>query len=469
MTINKLILLTLILTAKFINVDAYTIFCAKDKNGHVWTGNNEDQLFNFRSYVNVIASTDTTLGYVCFTNSSKSNEFIQGGINEAGLFYDGNAVPYSEYKEFNKKKAFPGSERSMMEYILRKCKSVQDVLEIFKIYRLPGTETSQMHFADKNGGFAIVNADSMWITNANYQISTNYNVCHVNKDNINCWRFPITESLLNSREINYETFKIICDSTSQRESSGTIYSNIHDLTTGEIWLFYGMDYEHPYKTNLKEFLSKGTHSFYMRELFSSTPLVSTYNNYLSEGAKTGLAKLESYNLPTNKKKVILRQMSNDLIVFNHDFKSYQFLSTLVSLSGNTDTMLSVFNAFALFCLEKHVEAKIILENVLNGSPNDPLFNNMLKQMNGLFNKKSNSKFELKGFVDAKSVYVEGLNDPSIEYFLIKKGDKWLGKFNLPPDEYHYYFLVDGIVVADPTNSNKIIEDGKTYSKLVIKN
>jgi len=147
----------------------------------------------------------------------------------------------------------------------------QEVFDIFKTYRLKGLEGSQLHFADKYGTFGIIVADSMWITKANYQISTNYNLCHPNKDNINCWRFPIAERLIKSRAIGLETFRDICDSTSQEK--WTNYSNIQNLNTGDIWFYYAMNYSRPYKTNIKELLKKGNRSFYMYELFKDDPLV----------------------------------------------------------------------------------------------------------------------------------------------------------------------------------------------------
>lgn len=465
----RLLSLALVLTSNAIHSDACTIFCAKDKTGQVWAGNNEDLLFNFRTYLNIVERTDSTLGCIYFTNSNKQSEFIQGGMNEAGLFYDGNAVPYTTYKDFDKKKAFPGSERNMMEYILKKCKTVPEVLALFKIYRLPGTETSQMHFADKYGNFGIVVADSMWLTNANYQISTNYNLCHPNRDNVECWRFPIAESILKTREINYETFKMICDSTSQKKMAGTIYSNIHNLNTGDIWLFYGMNYKAPFKTNIATLLSGGTRSFYLYELFSDSPLVLTYKTYLASGTKTAIEDLSSFNLSESETQTILQQISNDLVVCNHDFTAYPFLSKLISSMKKPDDILCMFNAFALFCMDKKTEAKTILKDILKENPNDELCKDLLNQMNGNFNKKTNHKFELKGYENAKFVYVEGLSDPSIEYFLIKKRTKWVGKFSLPPEEYQYYFLVDGKKILDPTNSNILKEDGETYNRIVIKN
>jgi hypothetical protein len=445
---------------------ACTIFCAKSKNGNVWAGNNEDQLFNFRTCLNIVASTDSTLGYISFTNSNRQSEFIQGGINEAGLFYDGNAVPFTEYKNFDKKKAFPGSERNMIEYILRKCKTVPEVLALFNTYRLPGLETGQMHFADKFGNFGIVVADSMWLTKENYQISTNYNLCHSNKDNMDCWRFPIAESLLKSREINFETFKTICDSTSQKSMAGTVYSNIHNLNTGDVYFFYGMNYKTPYKTTISELLDGGTRSFYLYELFNSFPLVSTYNTYRAAGASMAISKLSL--LSPQEKRTILFQLTDDLIICNHDFNAYPFLRELIDLDGDTVDILSAFNAFALFCMDRKTKAKQVLETSLKKFPDNGLFKDLLNQMNGRYNPESNCNFELKGYNTAKFVYVEGLDDPSIEYFLIRNGNKWIGKFLLPPEEYHYYFSVDGKKILDSNNKEQIIVDGEKYNKITIK-
>ncbi|MEI6059445.1 MAG: hypothetical protein WCR72_02000 [Bacteroidota bacterium] len=253
------------------NSEACTIFSAIDKKGNVWTGNNEDGIFDLNTCINIAAPTNKTFGYIYFTNSKNQNEFPQGGINDAGLFFDGNAVPISVYKDFDKKKDFPNGINEMMFYILKNCKTVQEVFNIFKIYRLKGLEGSQLHFADKYGNFGIIVADSMWFTKANYQISTNYNLCHPNKDSISCWRFPIAERIIKSKEIGLETFRDICDSTSQEK--WTNYSNVQNLNTGDIWFYYAMNYSRPYKTNIKELLKKGNRTFYMYKLFKDDPLV----------------------------------------------------------------------------------------------------------------------------------------------------------------------------------------------------
>ena len=89
--------ITLFLLVFFFNqFDAWccTIFCAKDSHGHVWAGNNEDAHFSLGTKTNVVTKTDSTLGFIWY--SYERTRYAQGGINEAGLFYDLNSVDPSD-------------------------------------------------------------------------------------------------------------------------------------------------------------------------------------------------------------------------------------------------------------------------------------------------------------------------------------------------------------------------------------
>ena len=270
MTKIKIILILLLIMS--INIsNACTIFTAKDKNGNVWTGNNADKVFTLNTYITVVAPKEKEYGFFYYTNSKNIKEFPQGGTNEAGLYFDGNSIPKCNYKNFDKKKDYPTGDNEMMLDILRKCKTVQEAFNYFKIYRIRGLEVSQLQFVDKFGNKGIIVADSMWLSEADYQSSTNYNLCHPNKDSIDCWRFPIAERMLKSREIGLESFRDICDSTRQKKWTNT--SQIQNLNTGEIWLYYAMNFSRPYKTSIKELINKGNHSFYFYELFKDDLIV----------------------------------------------------------------------------------------------------------------------------------------------------------------------------------------------------
>lgn len=465
------ILSIVFLACQLNSTTACTIFSGIDKKGHVWAGNNEDNIFNFNTYFHIINSTDSTFGFIAFTNSSRSTEYLQGGVNEAGLFYDVNSVSASTYKGYKKKKKFPGGTNALIRHILKKFKTVTEVFQLLNEYRLEGLQSAQFHFADKYGNLGIIVADSMWITTSNHLVSTNYNLCHSNKDGVNCWRFPIAERILQNKEAGFESFKEICDSTQQKNIASTVYSNIHNLNTGDIWLFYGSDFNIPYKTNIRDLLKRGTSSFALRELFTDSPLVSAYKAYQLKGIEAAIEKLDSFNLSPEGKTKVGRLLFYDLIVVNHDFKSYPSLTDLIEPIKKSDELIIFIDAISLFGSDRKKEAIELLERYAKENPKAMLTflaTHLSNLMQGIFAKDANVEFELNGFENAKYVFVEGLHSPNIEYFLIHQNGKWVGKFKLQPDEYGYYFLVDGKRILDPGNRKTIKLDNLEYSKIKIR-
>ena len=468
MRVNKCMFLTLILLLWITSLEACTIFSGKDKKGQVWAGNNEDFYFTFKSYINVVKTTDSTFGYIYFTHFQPYIN-IQGGTNEAGLFFDFNAIRPSEYKGFDKKKDFPGGPDEMLRFILKKCKTVQEVLDLFKIYRAPYLETAQMHIADKYGNLGIIVPDSMWITKSPYQISTNYNLCHPDKDGKVCWRFPIADRILKTQGPGLESFREICDSTSQRNKISTIYSNIHNLTTGDIWFYYGLDYKTAFKTNIKDLLKRGNTSFLMHELFLKEPLVSIYKTYQDHGIIKSLKQMESYKLSEKRKEEILKLLTSGLILLNHDFNSYPFLERLIRSTKEQDTITQIINSTSLFCMGNKKEALATLSNSIVKNPNNTTMTYIFNQMQGVFEDGVNVNFELKGFAAAKYVFVDGLSFPNTKYFLIKDGENWIGKFKLLPDEYIYIFIIDGKRVLDPNSHDIVNYNGLDFNHIIVKN
>ncbi len=268
-----------------------TIFCAKDSHGHVWVGNNEDAVFRFGTKINISQKTDKSLAYIYFDYAY--NPFPQGGVNEAGLFYDFNSVPVSPIKDVDKKIEYPGSNIDFLFHVLGQCETVHEVIEFYERYKMPWMKGAQMNVADKMGNMGIIVADSAWVTKKSYQVSTNYNLCHPDKDNKVCWRYPIADGLLQSSEPNLELITKICDSTHQRNIIRTVFSNVHNLNTGEMWLYYAEDYKNPYVTTFDKLLNSGETVLIMRDLFPEQPVVKAYNAYNKSGFSESLSELNS--------------------------------------------------------------------------------------------------------------------------------------------------------------------------------
>jgi len=78
-----------------------------------------------------------------------------------------------------------------------------------------------------------------------------------------------------------------------------------------------------------------------------------------------------------------------------------------------------------------------------------------RQENFFFVIDPNYKFRLKGFAQAKEVFLAGdFNDWAPGTFRMEKeGDEWVFNVHLTPGKHLYKFVVDGKWIIDPTNKN----------------
>jgi hypothetical protein len=107
-----------------------TIVSGVAANGVVWAGNNEDFIFDFETYPNVLPPDSGKFGAMFFTYGGPAN-FPQGGMNEKRLFFDLNAIPKVQregYRDYGKRKAFPGGDTALLLHMLQTSATVNDAL-----------------------------------------------------------------------------------------------------------------------------------------------------------------------------------------------------------------------------------------------------------------------------------------------------------------------------------------------------
>jgi len=396
---------------------------------------------------------DTKYGYYTlsyFSEKNGENFNIHGGMNEAGLFYDFNSIPHALVKDLNNKKSFPLGSQKILSHILANFETVQQVADFFDEYWFDvGFNSSQMHVADKYGSFGIIGPSGSKIgKNQKYQISTNFDICG-NGDSSTCWRYPIAKQELDSKEIGLQTFRDICEKTSQKGKDGnfTIYSNIQNLSTGEIWFYFLSDYEHPFKTSLAELLSKGRKSYLIRNLFESHPVTKLYDDFIENGGQSAFEKYQSLNLTTTRKKEILSIFVNH---FNgneyNNSEAIPFLEEYLKYDP-IGYWLRAERAIYYYQIGNKNKAQDIVKTYKQEVPKTSMdVESLLNLFDGKFNKDSNVTITLNGFQEAKHVFVKGLPVPFD--FLVKKEGKWIGKFKLEDGIYNYSFVVDGEKVFD---------------------
>ncbi len=437
--------------------NACTIFCGKDKNGHVWAASNEDGSYSFANYINVFPKTeDTKFGYFTLSYASEKNGEnggIEGGMNEAGLFYDFNSISTTLVKDLHKKKSFPQGDFKILSHILANFETVREVLDFFDVYWFDvGFNSAQMHLADKYGNYGIIGpSGSRLLKNEKYQISTNFDICG-NEDSSNkerYWRFPIVKENLEKQEVGLASFTDICEMTSIKGKGfyrgHTIYTNIQNLNTGDIWFYFTSDYKNPFKTSISELVSKGRKSYLIRDLFKTHPISVLYDNYLKHGGMSTFEMYQELDLPEERKKEIGAVFVN-LFKENYNAELLPFLEQHLK-SNPTGHWMRSAKAIVYYQNGNVEKAKTIIKDYKKEVPDTSMeVDKILNLFEGIFEANTNVTIELNGFQDAKQVFVKGL--PVAFDFLIKKDGKWIGKYKIDEGVYNYLFVVDGKEVLD---------------------
>ncbi len=252
--------------------NACTIVSAIDRNGHVWNLNNEDGPFGVANFINVFPKSGTAR-YGYYTLSYFSPELgkggsIQGGTNEAGLTFDFNAIDFIKDFDPKSKKNFPEGDDAILPYILANMNSVEEVISFFKVFWFQnGFRSAQMHVADRSGKFAIISASGVLLVEKGQPlVSTNFDICGKG-DSSSCWRYPIAMSKLAKGKVGLMTMMSIALETAQKNGS-TMYSNIQNLTTGDLWFFSQHDPNTIITTTIDKLLLKGSRSYSFNDLKS---------------------------------------------------------------------------------------------------------------------------------------------------------------------------------------------------------
>ncbi len=247
------------------NVFGCTIVMAA-RDSLVLAGNNEDRNHT-KTIVSFFPSTEKYYGRIVFGYDDAP---IQGGMNEKGLFIDGNAVRSTGWKPDPAKETFSWS---VMMAILATCATCEDARAFFEQYNIPALDRARFPIADRSGESMVVEygqgrvqfvESKKW-----YQIATNFIISNVTDGEYPCWRYRTADKMLTeSRILDEELIRKVLDATHQEGRSLTVYSNIYDLKKGNITIYKLRNFEEPVVLNFSEELSKGERTVELDSLFA---------------------------------------------------------------------------------------------------------------------------------------------------------------------------------------------------------
>jgi len=266
---TPLIFIVLSILLSIQNVSACSMFKIT-KGGKTMVGNNEDYWNpNTRIWFEQGASSKFGAMYVGFDNL-----YPQGGMNEAGLVFDGFSMDYLAVSDTIGKKSI-GTEQDLFSFtknILQTCSKVTEVKEFLLKYNLESFHSSLFFFVDKSGQYLIVEGDSLILGNDLTYIQSNfYPSCtkDANKVNIDFYQKGRKYLKENTADTSLAYCTNMMNAMHQEFGGvgGTLYTTIYDLENGTIYLYYHFDFETVVSLNLNEELQKGNRSIKIPELF----------------------------------------------------------------------------------------------------------------------------------------------------------------------------------------------------------
>ena len=247
--------------------------------GQVLFGNNIDD-GNPNTYYEIVPSAEPqdygfiTLGF----------NHPQGGLNEAGLAFDTNAVSPALLSPRPDLPDHPEGPIGIVTEMLRTTATVEEALEIARTYSWGEELRNQWFFADASGDAVVISAGAdgeLAFTRKppgdGYLISTNINRARAGLIK-GCWRYRtidrMLKKLVDHGEMSIDAFAGILDAVHQeavllREGVllNTVYSNVFDLQTKQITLYYWFQFDKPLSLELDEELARGPMRIRVSSLF----------------------------------------------------------------------------------------------------------------------------------------------------------------------------------------------------------
>lgn len=269
-----------------------TIFSAAF-NDKVLFGNNEDYR-EIPLYYWTQPTTEETYGGVYF---GFDNFSAQGGVNEKGLVFDYNALPVSK---LNPHPDLP-QRGAIMNRIQQTCVTVEEAILVAKSYNWGGNLSYQINMADATGNAVVISAGTngeleftQKKNGEKFLLSTNFNLANPSntfENSYPCWRyikaFNMLKKIKNKNDLTEAYFRHILKGTHIESGLGnTLYSQVYDLKSGNIYLYYWHQYDESVIINIIDAIKTVNSPILIKNLFSKNTIeraTNEYNNYIKDG------------------------------------------------------------------------------------------------------------------------------------------------------------------------------------------
>lgn len=242
-----IVVLALILFANIWIPKAYScsvIYYIDKVTGNIYVANNEDYWYDVKAYIQINPSTKNQLARLWYG----WDNFAQGGINEAGLFFDGAVTPEQEIPN-----GYGSPKGNLGDEILANCKNVKEAIDFLEEKKI-ALKSAHMLFGDANGDAVVLE----WVNGIkklvaireNKIVMTNFLLSDTTQGNFPCYRYRNIQNNIEALQTQEDTVSFlqlanVLGSAAQtpREDEhgkigGTLYSSFINITDMEFVLVY---------------------------------------------------------------------------------------------------------------------------------------------------------------------------------------------------------------------------------------
>jgi len=232
------------------------------QTGKIYAVNNEDFWYTTKPYIKILPAKNDELARLWFG----WKDFAQGGINEAGLFFDGAVTPNQPMPE-----GYTNKRGNLGDEILAKCKNVNEAIDFLEKHKI-ALSNAHLLFGDKTGNAAVVS----WVEGKrkitrpddNFLIATNFLLEAPEKGNTPCYRYEAmvkeiqrleeSDVPIGLREVGNIAAKAVqAPRNIDGKTLGTLYTTFINITDMEFVLAFKLDNSKLTKLDLEAEFAKG--------------------------------------------------------------------------------------------------------------------------------------------------------------------------------------------------------------------
>ena len=258
MRIVYLLFLTLLILP-FSSTACSVLYYVDSLSGKVYVVNNEDYFYDVKPYIQIEPAKRSDLARLWYG----WDDFAQGGINEAGFFFDGAVVPKEGEVE-----GYEPAKYNLGDRLLARCKTVDEALAYLEEEKIAYPD-SHLMFGDSSGNAVVVE----WINGEqhlirimdDYLMMTNFNLAKPT----HCPRYEAMQAEIDRLEENGTSIDLrtignigakavqLAATDEQGREGGTLYSSFINITDLEFVLVYKYDNNRRVQLDLNQEFARG--------------------------------------------------------------------------------------------------------------------------------------------------------------------------------------------------------------------